>query len=202
MNTISIILDGIIQVVLFSMIPFIGWLLTARKKEKFFNWVGLKKPVIKGSLIKLIAIITTVSVVYILLMLIIMTQLMGDIDTAASQFSNQGWKAFPHILFFSIVQTGLSEEIFFRGFLGKRFINKFGFKVGNTIQAVLFGLIHGIPFGLATGSILITMLLILLPGIIGWIQGWMNERCSGGSIIPSWITHATMNILSGLSMAL
>lgn len=202
MNTIHIMLNAIIQVVLFSIVPFIWWFLTARKKEDFFNWIGLKKPVIKGSFIKMISLIFSVSVMYILLMLIIMTQLMGDIDTATSQFSNQGWISLPSILIFSIIQTGLSEEIFFRGFLGKRFINRFGFKVGNTIQAVLFGLIHGIPFGFVTGDVLITILLILLPGIFGWIQGWMNEIRSSGSIIPSWITHATMNILSALSTAL
>lgn len=202
MNTIDILSNAIFQVVLLSFIPFIWWFISARKKETFFRWIGLNKPVIKGSLMKLISLIVIVAVVYSLLMLIIMTQLMGNTDTATSQFSNQGWKAVPSILIFAVIQTGLSEEIFFRGFLGKRFINRFGFKVGNTIQAVLFGLIHGIPFGLITGNVLITILLILLPGSIGWLQGWINERRSSGSIIPSWITHAIMNIISALSTAL
>lgn len=202
MSIISMMLSAIIQVILFSIIPFIWWFVTARKKENFLRWIGLKKPVIEGSLIKLISLIVIVSVVYILLMSIIMTQLMGDINTATSQFSDQGIKSLPAILVFAIIQTGLSEEIFFRGFLGKRFIRRLGFKVGNTIQAFLFGIMHGLPFGLATGNILITILLTLLPAIIGWMQGWMNERCSSGSIIPSWITHAIMNILSALSTAL
>lgn len=202
MNFINIILSAIIQVVVLSIIPFIWWYLTAKKKENFFHWIGLKKPVIKGSLKKLISIIVIASVVYSILMVIIMTQLMGNTDTATSQFSNQGWKVLPSILIYAVIQTGLSEEIFFRGFLGKRFISRLGFKVGNTIQAVLFGLIHGIPFGLITGNVLITILLILLPGSIGWVQGWINERGSSGSIIPSWITHAILNILSALSTAL
>lgn len=46
------------------------------------------------------------------------------------------------------------------------------------------------------------ILLTLLPGTIGWIQGWINEEYSSGSIIPSWITHSTMNILSSLSAAI
>lgn len=202
MNIINIMLSAIIQVVCLSIIPFIWWLITTRKKERFLNWIGLRKPVISGSLTKLLGLIVIVSVVYILLMSLIMTQLMSNTDTATSQFSNQGWKALPSILIYSLIQTGLSEEIFFRGFLGKRFINRFGFKVGNTIQAVLFGLMHGIPFGLVTRNILITILLIILPGIIGWFQGWINEIRSGGSIIPSWITHTIMNILSALSTAL
>lgn len=134
-------------------------------------------------------------------MLIVMTQLMDGTNTATTQFEGQGWRAVPSILIFAIIQTGLSEEIFFRGFLGKRLIHKFGFNVGNAIQAILFGMIHGIPFGLMTGNVLITILLILLPGSIGWIQGWMNEKRSSGSIIPSWSTHAIMNILAALSSA-
>ena len=159
----------------------------------------MKKPRIKGSVIKLIFLIVIVSVVYILLMSIIMTQLMRDADVATSQFNNQGWNALIPILIYAVIQTGLSEEILFRGLLGKRFIKKFGFNVGNTIQAILFGLVHGIPFGLVTGNVLVTVLLIFLPGSMGWIQGWMNEQRSSGSIIPSWILHATINILSGLS---
>ncbi|WP_082238603.1 CPBP family intramembrane glutamic endopeptidase [Niameybacter massiliensis] len=201
MNTISMVLSAIIQVILLSVIPFIWWFLTARKKEHFFSWVGLKKPEIQGSRVKLIFLILIVSIVYIVLMLIVMTQLMDGTNTATTQFEGQGWGVVPSILIFAIIQTGLSEEIFFRGFLGKRLIHKFGFNVGNTIQAILFGMIHGIPFGLMTGNVLITILLILLPGSIGWIQGWMNEKRSSGSIIPSWSTHAIMNILSALSSA-
>ena len=42
-----------------------------------------------------------------------------------------------------MIQTGLSEEILFRGFLGKRLIAKFGFAVGNVVQGLLFGTLHG-----------------------------------------------------------
>lgn len=202
MNIINVILEAIVQVILFSIIPFIWWFITSRRKEKFLSWIGLKKPVIEGSLIKLILLIGIVSIADILSMSIIMTQLMSGIDTATSQFSNQGIKSLPSILAFAIIKTGLSEEIFFRGFLAKRFIHKFDFKVGNTIQAFLFGIIHGIPLGLATGNILILILFTLLPSIIGWTQGWMNEKRSSGSIIPSWITHSIINILSALSTVL
>ena len=196
------ILNSIVQVIIFSMIPFLWWLLTARTKEGFFKWIGLKKPLLKGSMVKLIIFILLVSIGYILSMFIIMGTLMKDVDMATNQFYKQGLAALPSILFFAVIQTGLSEEIFFRGFLGKRLINKFGFLIGNTIQAMAFGLLHGVPFGLATNNILITVLLTLLPGAVGWFQGWINEKYSSGSIIPSWIIHSLMNILSSLSVAL
>lgn len=196
------LLNSIVQVIFFSIIPLIWWLLTARKKESFFKWIGLKKPFIKGSILKVITLILIVSVGYILSMSIIMRQLMSNTDVATNQFYQQGLITLPSILFFAIIQTGLSEEIFFRGFLVKRLINKFGFVIGNTIQAIIFGLLHGLPFGFATHNVLITILLTLLPGAIGWFQGWLNEEYSSGSIIPSWIIHSVINILSALSATL
>ena len=196
------ILNSIIQVIFFSIIPLLWWLVTARKKESFFKWIGLKKIVINGSMLKFITLIVIISVGYIFLISIIMSELVSKTDIATNQFYKQGWVALPSILFYAVIQTGLSEEIFFRGFLGKRLINKYNFLVGNTVQAIMFGLLHGMPFGFATNNILVTILLTILPGAFGWFQGWINEKYSSGSIIPSWIIHSLMNILSALSFAL
>ena len=40
---IQTLINSIIQIALFSLIPFIWWLITARKKMNFFEWIGLKK---------------------------------------------------------------------------------------------------------------------------------------------------------------
>lgn len=80
-------------------------------------------------------------------------------------------------------------------------IHVLGFVGGNTVQAFLFGLMHGLPFGLYTGNLLVTFLLTLLPAIMGWVEGWLNEKYASGSIVPSWILHSTMNLLSAISSA-
>jgi hypothetical protein len=43
--------------------------------------------------------------------------------------------------------------------------------------------------------------LTLLTGGIGWIEGWLNEKRAGGSILPSWIFHSLTNIASGIGAA-
>ena len=197
----GILINSIIQVIVFSVVPFSWWLIAARKKHSFFKWIGLKKPVIKGSLIKFSLIVLAASGAYIGLMALVMKLLLEDTHTATTQFEGQGWTALPYILIYAVIQTSLSEEILFRGFIGKLLINHFGFAVGNTGQALIFGLLHGLPFGFITGNIAVTILLTLIPGSIGWIQGWLNEKYASGSIIPSWIMHAVMNILSALSSA-
>lgn len=196
------LISALLQALIFSLVPVVWWLITARTKENFFVWIGLKKPVIKGSPWKLALTILAIAIGYILLMILIMTFLMKGVDTATSQFSGQGLGKLPEILIYSFIQTALSEEIFFRGFLAKRLIKKLGFALGNTLQALAFGLLHGIPFGLTTGNWAVFLLLVLLPGTIGWLQGWMNEKKSSGSILPSWITHSLMNLAASLAAAL
>ena len=117
------------------------------------------------------------------------------VTTAGSDFAGKGFIAFPAVLAYGFIRTGLSEEVVFRGFLLKRFAEKFGFVAGNTIQAVLFGLMHGVPFGLATHNIPVAIVMTLLPGAFGWFQGWMNEKRFGGSIVPSWLLHGTINVI-------
>lgn len=36
------LLNAIIQVLLFSLVPLLWWLVTARKKVAFFDWLGLR----------------------------------------------------------------------------------------------------------------------------------------------------------------
>jgi len=194
---ISLLLSSLIQLIIFSIIPFILWLITG-KKTNFFQWIGLKKPIFNGSGLKIFAIIVVVVGSYIGTMYFIMATLLRDVPTATNQFSNKGLIAVPSILVYAIIQTSLSEELFFRGFLCKRLANQFGFITGNVIQSILFGLLHGIPFGLATGNWFVFILLTILPAIIGYVQGWLNEKKANGSIIPSWILHGLMNIFSAL----
>lgn len=195
---LSLLFSSLLQLLIFSFIPFIWWLITARK-TKFFQWIGLKKPVFKDSKFIIFGIIVVVAGLYIGAMFFIMTTFLSDVPTATSQFSGKGLWAVPSIIIYAIIQTSLSEELFFRGFLCKRLVSRLGFIAGNTIQSTLFGLLHGIPFGLATGNWLVCILLTILPATIGFTQGWLNEKKAGGSIIPSWILHGLMNILSALS---
>lgn len=196
---ISILLSAVLQLIVLTLIPFIWWLITDRKTN-FFRWIGLKLPKWTGSKLKVFLFIIGAAGIYILGMYLIMTNLMGDTETGTNQFAGKGVKAIPSILVYAIIQTSLSEEIFFRGFLCKRLTNRFGFVKGNLTQALLFGLMHGIPFGIATGNILVTILLIILPAAIGYLQGWLNEKQASGSILPSWILHAIMNFFSALSV--
>lgn len=191
------LVGAVIQLLAFTLIPFIWWLITARKKENFFNWIGLKKPVFNGKVILLIFLSAVVLLAYGYLSGFLIRGYEG-VTNAANSFSGLGAKGIPAVLAYGIIRTSLSEEIIFRGFILKRVSSKFGFIAGNTTQAICFGLMHGIPFGLVTKSLFVTVVLTVLPGAIGWFSGWINEKKSEGSIIPSWIIHAMTNVLVGI----
>lgn len=181
------------QLLIFSLIPVLVWLIAARKKETLFEYLGLKKIKCVSSGLKTFLLTLLVCVCYIGGSFLVTKFFAGDITAAGNQFAGKGMKAVPAALAYAFIRTALSEEIIFRGFILKRVASKWGFKAGNIVQALLFGLMHGVPFGLASGKVLVTVIMTVLPGAMGWYMGWMNEKRCGGSILPSWLTHGIMN---------
>jgi membrane protease YdiL (CAAX protease family) len=90
------------------------------------------------------------------------------------------------------VYVALGEEIFFRGLLGGWLVRRFGFAVGNTVQAFIFLLPH---------LLLLLVSLDLWPIILvqllaGWLLGWL--RYHSDSILPGWLAHSLINALGAL----
>lgn len=196
MEILETAIESLLQVLIFSMIPFLAWLIFARKKEpSFFKWIGLTKPVISDRKIVVLVIASS------LLLWVIVTPLLQPLmdQSATTDYSKNGISAsaVTQVIFMSFIKTGLSEELFFRGFLGKRLISKFGFIVGNTIQAVLFGAAHS--FIVLSGcGIILTLTLVAVAATIGWLQGLLNEKAAIGSVIPSILLHGISNTVTGV----
>lgn len=193
---ISKVISSILQIILFAMLPFIWWFVTARKQQKFLQWIGIKK--ITGGRRTLFAI-SIVSVFFLLLGAFILYTI-RDVATAASVFSGFGASAIPAIIVYAAFNTAFPEELLFRGFLLKRMTNKFGFYIANLMQALLFGMLHGIMFSSFVGT-LKTILIVAFTGVIAWFMGIINERYSEGSILPGWIIHTISNLFSGICSA-
>jgi len=192
---INILISSIIQIILILIIPLIWWLLTKRKQESFFCWIGLKK--IKKRAIKKIVYKTLMVTIAFLLLSIYMIFITKDISTATSQFDELGLKGFISAIIYSFVQTSFTEEIFFRGFLLKRIKNKFGFITSNIVQSILFALLHCAMFFTLT-SLFNVILITLFTGLIALAMGYINEKESDGSIYPSWFIHGIANLFSSI----
>lgn len=195
MQTISLLISSMVQLLLFSTLPLIWWLVKKRKEVSFFSWIGLKKPIIEDK--KKYGM--TILVIFVLFSCVSFTvpMIVGSSDTATSAFAGQGTTVIVPALIYSFLQTGLSEEIFFRGFLMRIFVDAFGFNIGNLIQGLLFGALHGVFF-FTTLGIIRSFIIILITGATGVLMGWINEKQSDRSIVPSWLLHGFANFIASI----
>lgn len=198
-NMLDNIFSAIVQLLLFMIIPFVWWIVTSKGKVRFFEWIGLKK-IQTNNYYRLLSYWILILLGLFMVAFFIMPFIVSSEDSATtSQFYGKGIKVLASALIYSYIQTGLAEEIFFRGFLAKRLIAKFKFLLGNITQAFIFGLLHGILLYQTIGLIK-AIFVVLITGTIGWFEGYLNEKQSGGSIVTSWLLHGTTNLLAALSV--
>ena len=189
------ILNALIQIALFAFLPFVWWLIRARRKSPFLEWLGLKPLKDTGSR-KIWLWILLGSLFFLSLSFLLLYTTVKSLKTETSNFSGLGFQALPAILIYGLFQTALPEELLFRGFLLKRLASRLPFVVANSIQATLFGLIHGLMF-ITILSWHQILLIILCTGGIAAYLGFVNEKKSDGSILASWIMHALANVVVG-----
>lgn len=114
---------------------------------------------------------------------------------AANQFAGLGAAAVIPALFYAIIQTGLSEELLFRGFLLKRLMKIFDFQVANLLQSIVFGCVHGAMLW-SVLPLHVILLVVLTTALAGYVMGWVNERIAGSSIVTSWSIHSIVNFIA------
>lgn len=192
---ISIFISSTLQLLAFSFIPLIWWFITARKQECFFSWVGLKKVDIKDKRAAYLAIMI-LSVFFVLSSLFILRYVKVE-QTSLFKFQGLKFEGILPAFLYATIQTSLSEELFFRGFLLKRMQHAFGYLLGNGIQSILFGLLHGFML-IGTIGLVKAVVITILTGGIAFAMGYINEVKANGSIIPSWMVHAITNFATAL----
>ena len=196
-------ISSFVQLGIALLIPAIWWAVTTKRRLEFATWIGLYVPMWKVGPVqrvsqKQLGIALVCWAAVSLASLRIASSVWGALAT--SRFIGAGLLAVVPILLYAFIQTGLAEELFFRGFLTKRLCAAFGFSRGNAIQAIVFGLLHLLLFinYLPVSSL---VAITVLSGINGWIMGWLNEQAAGGSVVPSWMLHSLANLLVALGSA-
>ena len=89
--------------------------------------------------------------------------------------------------------VALGEEIFFRGLLGGWLERRYGFRIGNIVQAGVFLLPHLLLLMVSTSF----WLVIVVQFLAGWVLGLLRSR--SGSILPGWLSHSLMNAVGALA---
>lgn len=198
---ISAFINAFIQLAVALLIAWLPWLIFARKRSGFRQWIGLIAPT-ATSMVWALALCAVWQVVTIAVYFLpAFTELAAGEGTVAGTVRANGFSTETIVLIaiLALIKTGLTEEIVFRGLIGKRLINAFGFWIGNTAQAVIFGAIHLAIFLIPGGpefTWLLGGLILAIPGMAGWMMGFANEKLGNGSIAPGWLIHGLGNAIS------
>ncbi len=193
------IFGSILQILIFIFIPFLVYLIKKKSAKGFLDYIGLKKSNKKANYVAILA--SLIFLAPVLLLTIIsepFREIMFDPNSITGKLRamNVDVTAIITLLIIAIFKTSLAEEILFRGFIAKLLINSIGFKKGNLLQAVIFGISHVVLFVIITTNMFFLILIFLFPTIAAYIFGYLNEKKANGSIIPGWIAHSLANTIT------
>lgn len=205
MTLSSEIISTAVQIAVFLLIPFLFFLFRTDKTVSFARYLGLYAATRRSSgvglLISLLFLAVGVGLVFTHADA---RQHLTGPGTVAHRLQTIGLNgtSVGLILLIALLKTSFAEEVFFRGFLAKRLIRRFGFRTGNLVQGLIFGMVHLVLFALMGSIPLVPLVIIfLLTTWIGWSLGVVNERYAAGSIVPGWIAHGAGNCLSYFILA-
>ena len=189
------------NIIVFFSIPFIWWFVKWRKDDKFFHWIGLYLPKLSAPIWMLIvfALLYAINYFYNVETILPEADAVLFAENGSIQPANGALEIIASFItcFFA---NGLCEEVFFRGFLTKRLINKLGLYPGIIIQALLFAAMHNVLW-IVSGvgiSVLAHSIIFIWTFIGAILLGLLNEKIFNGSIIPSIILHGLGNFLTAL----
>ncbi|CAN0576974.1 unnamed protein product [Ectocarpus sp. 12 AP-2014] len=192
-------IGALLQVLIFTLIPFLVYFIKKKSAKGFLEYIGLKKSTQKANYLAVLACLVIAAPIFILTLASPdFKEIMVDPTSITGKFRQMGlgFNSLIILLLIAVFKTSFAEEVLFRGFIGKRLINLLGFQKGNLLQALIFGIIHTALFAVITANILFLTLIFILPSIGAYISGYLNEKLANGSIIPGWISHALANILA------
>ena len=197
---ISNLISTVIQLAIVLLLCALAWLFV-RKQQSFRAFLGLYPAPLRLFLLAcLIGIVGPV----VFLWIPRFRAVAGGTGTVIASVSASGLdaQAIFALCILAVFKTAAAEEIFFRGLIAKRLIALWGFTVGNFAQAAIFGLVHLLLVLVARVDPLVIAILCLFAGALGWVNGWLNERRGGGSILPGFGAHASANLFTYLAIPL
>ena len=182
-------INVLINIVLFSIIPFLGYVLGKRRVKGFIRYLGIYVPNemdVAGS----IKIILPVYLITLAANLVVIATGNSQRSTGGVE-QNVWWVVSIGLLLYGL-KTGIAEEIFFRGFVVKRSYPLFGLSKGILVQAVIFALPHVVINGPA--SPVDIAVRVINAFVLGCAFGYVVEKKSCGSILPVMAAHTMINI--------
>lgn len=193
------LLSTLLQLLVFSLIPFVVFLISKRSVRGFWGYIGLQPSKREANLLAIATSLVFVAPALILCMVNEgFREIMTDPNSISGHFRELGF-SLPVLIMIgltAIFKTALAEEILFRGFLAKRLMAWLGYSWGNLVQALVFGGIHLALFAMISSNWFFLIFIFAFSGLGAYISAYLNEKRANGSIIPGWIAHALANLIT------
>ncbi|MCO7124334.1 CPBP family intramembrane metalloprotease [Sporolactobacillus shoreicorticis] len=191
---LSTLVTTITQTILLFLFVILVWIFTGRKQgAELPDWLGLKKfhwSKKIGNFFIILLILYT--------MLKSFSQvLIPDHAETRLLFYHAGAIALIPACIAAFFQSALLEEVAFRSIITKIFSRRYGFRSGNLIQAILFGVYYFI-FMIGTLGIGLALFIAIIAAYFGYAFGNINEKKADGSVFPSWLLNGTASFVSYL----
>lgn len=193
------LIGAVLQILVFTLIPFLVYLIGKKTTKGFFDYIGLKRSNRRANLLAVAAcLLFALPTLLLVFTNAEIREIMFDPASITGKFREMGFsaQAVAILLIIALLKTSFSEEILFRGFIAKRLIALMGFERGNLLHAAIFGAIHTALFALNTSNIFFLLVIFVVPGVGAYVSACLNEKMAGGSIIPGWIAHGLANVLA------
>ena len=188
------------NLVLFFLLSLIGYAIFDRRWKLFGVNLGFTRPEVNN-------VLTAVSAGLLFSAMGLMPFIWGsefrgaDSLMAYSKFVGVGLTPVTLLAAFTwaFIHQGLPEELFFRGFLLGQLTRRLKFLYANTIQAVVFWLIH-IPGYLYLWQIfdseltrLLVVVIALVTLVVSFFLGWLRIRDKNRSLVAPVVMHTLAN---------
>lgn len=186
--------QSVFTICMFGLIPFLWYWVTRKKLKGVLAHLGIKRAE-KGAYAAAFTY-TGLAYLFTIAVYICLYMVNGGMETFPMRREYEACSPAVLVLMVTLLgaRSGIGEELFFRGFLGKRLIGKLGFKAGNILQALIFILPHILTFH--TLPLLESILLLVNAGIMGYTFGYITEKKAGGSIVPGMLMHGLVNMVA------
>ncbi len=185
----------------FAVLMYVGHVilvsLRGRKRESWTEWLGLFAPKDLALALRYLGAFLVIGAVFGFAMRWLVPG--GEAMAAQSpqhRIASLPWLwLFPAAIAYGFLTTGFTEELLFRGLIGKRFIAWFGYRSGNIAQAVVFAALHVLIVwvGVPDAGPILYILGAGAPGLLGYYAGYAMHERGEGSILYPWMMHAGAN---------
>jgi membrane protease YdiL (CAAX protease family) len=196
----SALISACLQVGVVMVVAALIYLVFGRKTGSFWRYIGIQ-PTTWGA----VAAAGAMAIVFAAAAMLMpdLREMAGGEGTVVGKTAQGAFSAsiVGVLAIKALLQTSLSEELFFRGLIAKRLINGLGFAWGNSIQAIIFAAVHLLLLLIPGINQIVVVGFVAFVGAVAWAWGWINEKWGRGSIIPSWIGHGLGNLLAYLGFA-